>query len=193
LFFEIFPKIDNRIILLYTSFMDIDLDLYRHEVRVSTRPLIRLSALVVSPDYPQRTLVFIHGFGGQAMQWHYQLNQFALKNRVIALDLRGHRLSDKPFNGYDMDTIQRDLEAALELLKVKGRFVLIGHSYGGAVATDYALRHPERSERLVLIATAGEFKLNPLFRLDLNLPNWLLRVVAPFTRKWLSAPPQAND
>ena len=43
--------------------MDIDLDLYRHEVRVSTNPLVRLSAIDISPDHPQRTFVFIHGFG----------------------------------------------------------------------------------------------------------------------------------
>ena len=70
--------------------MDIDLDLYRHEVRVSTNPLVRLSAIDISPDHPQRTLVFIHGFGGQAEQWQYQLQKFSLENRVIALDLREH-------------------------------------------------------------------------------------------------------
>ena len=41
------------------------------------------------------------------------------------------------------------------------------------------------------MATAGEFKLNPLFRLGLNLPIWLLRMIGPFTRTWLSAPPHA--
>lgn len=55
--------------------MDIDLDLYRHEVRVSTNllvhrtaSLVRPSAIDSSPDYPQRTFVFIHGFGGQVEQ-----------------------------------------------------------------------------------------------------------------------------
>ena len=83
--------------------MDIDLDLYRHEVRVSTSPLddgtgslVRLSVIDISPDHPQRTFVFIHGFGGQAEQWQYQLQAFSIENRVIALDLRGHGLSDKP-------------------------------------------------------------------------------------------------
>jgi len=59
-----YNKIDNLPVLLYTLFMDIDLDLYRHEVRVSTNPLVRLSAIDISPDHPQRTFVFIHGFGG---------------------------------------------------------------------------------------------------------------------------------
>lgn len=171
--------------------MDIDLDLYRHEVRVSANPLVRLSAIDISPDHPQRTFVFIHGFGGKAEQWQYQMQKFAVENRVIALDLRGHGLSDKPGRGYEMSQIVEDLETALTLLKVKGRIVLVGHSFGGAVVTEYALKNPDRVERLILIATAGEFKLNPFFRLGLALPAWLLRLIGPFTRSWLHAPPHA--
>lgn len=177
--------------------MDIDLDLYRHELRVSTNPLVhgtaslvRLSAIDVSPDHPQRTFVFIHGFGGSAEQWQYQLQYFALENRVIALDLRGHGLSDRPSSGYSMDQILQDIETVLVLLKVKGKFVLVGHSFGGAIVTDYALKNPDRVERLVLIATPGEFRLQPVWALGLGMPNWLLRLSSPFTRKWLMAPPQ---
>ncbi len=171
--------------------MDIDLDLYRREVRVSSTPLVRLSAIDVSPEQPRRTFVFLHGFGGQAEQWHFQLQRFLIENRVVALDLRGHGLSDKPARGYDMAQIQTDLATTLDVLKVNGKFVLVGHSFGGAIATDFALAHPERLEGLVLIATAGEFKLRPMFRLGLNLPNWLLQLVGLFTRRWLSAPPHA--
>ncbi|MDO9300932.1 MAG: alpha/beta fold hydrolase [Anaerolineales bacterium] len=171
--------------------MDIDLDLYRHEIRVSSDPLVRLSAIDISPERPERTFVFLHGFGGQAMQWKYQLHKFALKNRVIALDMRGHGLSDKPSTGYDMPRIQLDLETALDLLRVSTPIVLVGHSFGGAIATDFAINHPERVERLILIATAGEFKLNPLFKLGLNLPTWSLRLIEPLTKKWLSGPPHA--
>jgi long-chain acyl-CoA synthetase len=170
--------------------MDIDLDLYRHEVRVSINPLVRLSAIDISPDHPQRTFVFIHGFGGQAEQWQYQLQKFSLENRVIAIDLRGPGLSDKPNRGYDMPQLVNDLEIALTLLKVKGKFVLVGHSFGGAIVTDYALKNPDRVERLVLMAATGEFKLQPMLSLVLRLPIWLLRIVEPFTRKWLFAPPQ---
>ncbi|MBI5945753.1 MAG: alpha/beta fold hydrolase [Chloroflexi bacterium] len=171
--------------------MDIDLDLYRHEIRVSSDPLVRLSAIDISPERPERTFVFIHGFGGQAMQWQFQLHKFALKNRVIALDLRGHGLSDKPSTGYDMPRIQLDLETALDLLKVSTPVVLVGHSFGGAIVTEFAINHPERIDRLIMMATAGEFKLNPLFKLGLNLPVWTLRLIEPLTRKWLSGPPHA--
>ncbi|HEY6072109.1 MAG TPA: alpha/beta fold hydrolase, partial [Anaerolineales bacterium] len=114
-----------------------------------------------------------------------------MQNRVIALDLRGHGLSDKPSSGYEMYCILEDLAQALEVLKVTGKIVLVGHSFGGAVAAEYAAKHPERVERLVLIATAGEFKLNSYYRLGLNLPNWFLRLFGLFTRSWLSAPPHA--
>jgi long-chain acyl-CoA synthetase len=171
--------------------MDIDLELYRHEVRVSSSPLVRLSAIDVSPERPGRTIVFIHGFGGDAGQWRYQMQKFAMDNRVIALDLRGHGLSDKPSSGYDMHRIQADLESALTQLKVSAPFVLVGHSFGGAIVTEYAIDHPERVEKLILIATAGEFKLKPLFRLGLHLPTALLRIIEPFTRRWLHGPPQA--
>ena len=169
--------------------MNIDLDLYRHEVRVSASPLVRLSAIDISPDHPQRTFVFIHGFGGQAEQWHYQLQKFSVENRVVALDMRGHGLSDKPGRGYDMPQLVSDLETALTLLKVKGKFVVVGHSFGGAIVTEYALKNPDRVERLILMATAGEFKLQPMLKLALRLPVWLLKGIEPFTRKWLFAPP----
>ena len=169
--------------------MDIDLELYRREVRVSSSPLVRLSAIDISPDRPRRTLVLLHGFGGQAAQWRYQLQKFSRDNRVIALDLRGHGRSDKPPGAYDMTELQTDLKAALETLKVQEPFTLVGHSFGGAIATEFALHHPGRLERLILVATSGEFKLNPFYRFALNLPVNLLRFIGPLTRSWLSAPP----
>lgn len=168
--------------------MDIDLELYRREIHLSSQPLLRLSAIDISPDRPQRTLVFIHGFGGRAVQWHYQLQEFSLENRVIAFDLRGHDRSDKPPGRYSMAQVLDDVRMGLNTLGVNGKVVLMGHSFGGAVAAEFATRFPERVERLVLIATAAQFKLNPLFRFALGLPLGLLRLFQPFTRPWLWAP-----
>ncbi|MBU1662289.1 MAG: alpha/beta fold hydrolase [Chloroflexi bacterium] len=169
--------------------MDIDIELYRREIRVSSEPRVQLSAIDIAPDHPQRTIVFIHGYGGQATQWQYQLCDFSVQNRVIALDLRGHGRSDKPAGPYHMAQIQTDLENALDVLGVAGKFVLVGHSFGGAVAAEYAAAHPNRIEKLVLIATTGEFHLNPLYRFLLRLPVSVLRLLAPIVRDWLSAPP----
>ncbi|KAF0106241.1 MAG: lcfA [Anaerolineaceae bacterium] len=169
--------------------MDIDLELYRREVHISSQPLVRLSVIDISPDRPKHTLVFLHGFGGRATQWAYQLQKFSLENRVIAMDLRGHGRSDKPAGQYKMAQILEDLRVAFNVLAVNEKIVLLGHSFGGAVAAEFAAKWPERVERLILVATAAEFELNPLYRFALHLPLWLLRMVAPFTRPWLWSPP----
>ncbi len=93
--------------------MEIDLELYRHSVTVSQNPLVQLSAIDIAPESPEQTIVLIHGYGGHAKQWEYQLAEFSASNRVIALDLRGHGCSDKPAGRYTMDEIQTDLDAAL--------------------------------------------------------------------------------
>ena len=66
--------------------MEIDLELYRREVRVSVRPRVRISVIDVAPERAQRTICFVHGYGGRATQWKYQLNKFSDTNRVIAMD-----------------------------------------------------------------------------------------------------------
>jgi len=169
--------------------MSIDLELYRREVQISSQPLLRLSAIDVAPGYAERTIAFIHGFGGRATQWQYQLRSFSETSRVIALDLRGHGHSDRPRRGYSMHQLTQDLGAVLDRLGVSGPLVLVGHSFGGAIAAEFASIHPGRISHLVLIATAGEFHLNPLYRLSLRLPATTLHGLTPFTRKWLGAPP----
>lgn len=168
--------------------MQTDLELYRREVDVTTQPRVHLSVIDIAPELPQKTLVLIHGFGGQAIQWQHQLSHFGLAHRVIAIDLRGHGRSDKPSRPYTMPVILRDLEVALERLQVDGQIVLAGHSFGGAVVTEYALAHPQQVEHLILIATAGEFKLNWPSRTLFKLPLPMLRVIERFTRQWLHAP-----
>ena len=169
--------------------MRIDVELYRHEVTVSEKPRVRLSAIDIRPEAARRTLVFVHGFGGRATQWHKQLVFFSDENRVISLDTRGHGRSDAPATSYSMDEIQADLLAALDGLGVGEKLVLIGHSFGGAIAVEFAVRHPERLDKLVLIATAGQFSIYPWARMLLRLPVTVLNPIRRFVRQSLSAPP----
>src|SRR3954469_17056476 len=168
--------------------MELDLELYRREVRVSTEPLVRLSAIDIAPDHAQRTLVFVHGFGGQATQWRYQLRHFAAANRVIAVDLRGHGRSESAVGSYTMEEIQRDLAQVLTILKVQPGFVLVGHSFGGAVATEYAIAHPNDVAQLILIATAAEFELSPTLRFAFSLPPHLLTLAQTYVKGLTETP-----
>jgi long-chain acyl-CoA synthetase len=169
--------------------MEIDLELYRRDARVRIRPELRLSVIDIAPEQPERTIVFLHGYGGKAVQWIYLLRAFSGENRVIAIDLRGHGHSDKPRSGFSMQDIMADVEGVLDVLGINQKVVLVGHSFGGAIAAEFAVAHPERIERLVLIATTGEFQLNWLYRLLLRMPFTTLQLIAPYTRSWLGASP----
>ncbi|MGD8815110.1 MAG: alpha/beta fold hydrolase, partial [Anaerolineales bacterium] len=171
--------------------MEVGIALYRKQVVVSSSPRVVLSAFDIAPDHPRRTFLFIHGFGGHARHWVYQLNHFALDSRVIAIDLRGHGRSDPPPNDISMDDVQADLEAALRELEVDEKVVVVGHSFGGAIAAEFASRYPERVDNLVLIATTGVFEMNFFYRIALQLPKPILRMLQPITKHWLGASPPA--
>jgi long-chain acyl-CoA synthetase len=170
--------------------MEIDLELYRRSVRVSYQPLVNLSVIEIAPDFPVHTMVFLHGFGGEARQWRFQLREFASQNRVIAMDLRGHGNSDRPPSGYTLDRLVDDVLGTLDTLGITGKVTLVGHSFGGAIATEFAVRYPSRLEFLVLIATAGEFHLHPAYRMALGLPSPLLCYLRRITRNWLGSSPE---
>src|SRR6266567_4267880 len=132
--------------------MALDVELYRRTVyapavREAQGPR-RISVIDIHPGHAARTLIFVHGYGGSAMQWLYQLRFFGQTARVIAPDLRGHGLSDDPAGlAYTMDGLVNDLELVLEALQVEGPIHVVSHSFGGAVATEYILRHPEDVQR----------------------------------------------
>jgi long-chain acyl-CoA synthetase len=66
------------------------LDSYRRVVNIPHSPPARLSVIDIQPPEIQRTLVFLHGFGGKASDWRHYVQHLAPRYRVIALDLRGH-------------------------------------------------------------------------------------------------------
>jgi long-chain acyl-CoA synthetase len=169
--------------------MDVDFELYRQDVIVSRDPLIRLSVIDIAPERPLNTLVMVHGFGGNACQWQYQLRTFTDTHRCIAIDLRGHGHSDKPATEYTVDEMIDDLNGVLSALNVEEPFILIGHSFGGGIVTSFAHRYPDRVERLILTATAGKFDLPFYTRIVFSIPTPILNIARPFIRTQISSPP----
>ena len=104
-------------------------------------------------------VVFLHSFGGDSAHWSSQLSHVRHNRRALAIDLRGHGKSAGPRdNDYAVESFVKDLEAVVDKLGLK-RFVLVGHSLGGAVATKYAGRNPSRVAGLVLVGAPG--KISP--------------------------------
>lgn len=100
------------------------------------------------------TLVFLHGFGESLLAWRSLLDRFARHYRVLAIDLPGFGLSDKPEGPYDYPTYQRWLGELLRQQTTRS-VIVVGHSMGGELAAGLALAHPDRIVALVLIAPAG--------------------------------------
>jgi len=75
--------------------------------------------------------------------------------RCIGIDLRGFGDSDKPYDGYNYDTVADDLKAVLDTLNLQN-VVLAGFSMGGAIAIHYMARHEgSRIAKLVLLGAAA--------------------------------------
>src|SRR5262249_28014279 len=75
--------------------------------------------------------------------------------RTLRLDLYGRGLSDRPEAVHNLDLYDRQLVGLLDALNLKEPVHLVGISMGGAIAVNFAVRHPERLAKLGLIAPFG--------------------------------------
>jgi long-chain acyl-CoA synthetase len=169
--------------------VQVDIELYRHELLLPVKPPIRIPVIDIAPEHPRRTMVFLHGFGGNVSQWYRQLTHFSDINRVVAIGLRGHGTPDLTRGPYSTTQLLEDLDASLAALEVSRPFLLIGHSFGTALAAEYAVAHPDLVEALILVAASGEYRLAWNLRYALKLPTRLLDLVYPLFRSYLKAPP----
>lgn len=102
-----------------------------------------------------QTVVFLHGWPLSHEMFEYQINQLGNDFRCILIDRRGFGQSDKPWSGYDYDTLADDLEAVFEALNLED-ITLVGFSMGGAEAIRYISRHGSRRiAKLVLLGAAA--------------------------------------
>jgi pimeloyl-ACP methyl ester carboxylesterase len=101
-------------------------------------------------------VVFLHSFGGSTEHWEKQLAHLRKKRRAVAFDFRGHGKSDLPMDSnYSTQSIAEDLKSVIDSLGID-RFILVGHSMGGASAITYVSIEPERVAGLVLVGAPGK-------------------------------------
>ena len=109
-----------------------------------------------------KTLLLLHGLADCAVVWSSLGTYLAKQYHVVAPDLRGHGESSKPDRGYTSQEIIADLEALMNHLDWNQAHIL-GHSWGGKLATIWASYNPECFSSLILV--------DP-FYVD-RLPSWL--------------------
>src|SRR5829696_4660435 len=143
-------------------------------------------------------VVLLHGLGGNSTNWAFNAPALAQKFRVIVPDQVGFGRSDKPLINYRVGTYVDFLDKFLAGLKVE-RATLVGNSMGGWIAAAYALKHPAKVERLVLVDAAGfappkEFDLAALSGLNPSTRDAMRRLaVMVFANKQLFASDAAID
>src|SRR5947208_2442807 len=102
-------------------------------------------------------VVLLHGLASQRRFWNLVVPALA-GLPVLAVDQRGHGGSDRPDEGYAVHEAAADLAPALDAVGWS-RVVLVGHSWGAAVAAAFAALHPERA--LALVCLDGGFMSPP--------------------------------
>lgn len=104
-----------------------------------------------------RPIVLLHGVTLSVHAWTYQLRDLSEHYRVIAVDQRGHGVSEHGHGGLSIERMAADIASLVEHLDLHDAIV-VGHSMGGFVAQQMCLDHPEvvpRLSGLVLLSTAA--------------------------------------
>jgi len=102
-----------------------------------------------------KPILCIHGLTANFRFWDCLASALSPQHRVIAMDLRGRGLSDKPNTGYSIDHHCKDI---LALMNDQGleRPVLMGHSLGAFISLVFTAMHPQRVDRLILVDGGGK-------------------------------------
>lgn len=116
----------------------------------------------------KKLIVLLHGWPEFWYTWRYQIPVLAEQYTVVAPDLRGFNLSDKPkgVEHYKSDVVAGDIAALIPTLGFKQAFI-VGHDWGGAVAWAFAAMYPELTEKLAVLncphpkEMLKSFKSNP--------------------------------
>jgi pimeloyl-ACP methyl ester carboxylesterase len=103
-------------------------------------------------------LVLVHGYTGDISDWRHQLPEFSPTHRVLAIDLRGHGQSEAPSDrsSYTIEQMADDVEPLVDEAGFE-QYHLVGHSMGGAVVQEIALRSPQKLISLTLHDTSFKF------------------------------------
>ncbi|MBT9313724.1 alpha/beta fold hydrolase [Leptothoe kymatousa] len=99
-----------------------------------------------------KLVILLHGLFEFWYSWRYQLPYLSRHFKVVVPDLRGYNDSDKPHNGYDLDTLSSDICALIQGLGYEKAHI-VGHDWGGSIAWHLARRFPASVDKLAVLST----------------------------------------
>lgn len=128
-------------------------------------------------------LLLLHGLACDSSTWLDVMPALAEHYTVIAPDLLGHGESDKPDADYSLGGYANGMRDLLTVLGID-KVTVVGHSFGGGIAMQFAYQFPDRTERVVLVSTGGLGKeVTPLIRF-LTVPGSGLALAVATSRPW---------
>jgi len=146
-------------------------------------------------------VVMIHGFPDFWYSWRHQMEALSESYQVVALDLRGYNLSDKPkgVENYDMSLLVSDVAAVIRHLG-RDRAIIVGHDWGGAIAWYFAMSLPQMTEKLIILnlphprglmrelARTPEQQQNSQYARDFQQEGAHLKLTAELLAGWVQDP-----
>jgi pimeloyl-ACP methyl ester carboxylesterase len=140
-----------------------------------------------------KQILCIHGITANSRFWDRLASALAPHHRVIAMDLRGRGLSDKPPTGYSIEHHCKDV---LALMNDQGlqRPMLMGHSLGAFISLVFAARYPHRVDRLILVDGGGKLSETQMAKVFAGIKPSLDRLgqVFPSLEAYLNQMKQAS-
>lgn len=119
-------------------------------------------------------ILVLHGWGSDSARWESVQVRLAQQGfQVVIPDLPGFGKSEQPKSSWNIEDYSIFVEKFVDALSLK-EFYLLGHSFGGGLALLYAVKHPEKIQKLFLFAAA--IKREKSFRKD------FLKIVAKVTK-----------
>lgn len=117
-------------------------------------------------------VVLLHGFPEFWYGWRNQIPVLAKQYRVIAPDLRGYNLSDKPGSvaDYKIETLAKDIADLITGLGAE-RAIVVGHDWGAAVAWAVAGLYPQVVKKLAILNVPHPAEMKRAFE-SFNLAQW---------------------
>ncbi|HKW22313.1 MAG TPA: alpha/beta fold hydrolase [Ktedonobacterales bacterium] len=123
-------------------------------VLIDGRKLAYDEARPANPADEKGTILLLTGLGSKRLGWARQLDVFGREYRTIAMDHRDTGDSDEATADYTVADLADDAAALLKALGI-ARAHVVGISLGGFTALQFALRHADMLDRLVLVATSA--------------------------------------
>jgi len=142
---------------------------------------IKICYEIKGDGYP---VLLVIGFGGKKEDWIAQFDELSEYFKVIRFDNRGSGKSDRPTEGYSIDSFVEDTKELMDYLNIDNTHI-IGWSLGGMIVQNFVLTYPERVNKIVLIATNYGFREGAVdWYKEMSLENLKKRETDPEAYFW---------